>query len=242
MNLRPEAKTSKTYRSGDAGGGGRGLHLQVSKVRADVRRFGLLPFTDSEAPSVVSIVAGGPISGSWWGHPAGQLIYQVSESLDADPDLLVLKLWREKMTLVHRLLWPALARIGKGHTDWQMDGLRQSELRLLAQIQRDPTARRDQQSLDSPTESLDDRHMLRVLEQRLLVLTRSVHTSTGAHALEAESWATWGARVHTPAFRGSISSAELAIENAARRLTPGVDPRRLLPWGRVPRTRRPARP
>jgi hypothetical protein len=75
----------------------------------------------------------------------------------------------------------------------------------------------------------------------LMVLTRSVHMSTGAHALEAESWAAWVARSRTPRYTGSVQSAQLAFEEAVQCLAPGITPARVLPWG-PKRTRSSASP
>jgi hypothetical protein len=211
----------------------RDLRLAQSLVKKDLRRFGLLPFSDREAPSLVSIVAGGPVSGSWWGHPAGGLIYQVGEGVDSDPDVLVVKLWRGKLTLIHRRLWPALIKIGRARSVWQTSRLSEVASQLLEMVELEHTVRSDHLPSDFPMGSQGFRPALRNLEQRLLVLTRSVHTDTGAHALEAESWATWSAKTRTPRFSGTVESAQLIIEDAARRLKPEVDSRRLLPWGRL---------
>ena len=209
------------------------LRLPLARVRRYVRRTGLLPFTDPKVTSLVSIVAGAPISGSWWGHPAGQLIYQVGETLDSDPNLLVVKLWRGKLTLVHRRLWPALLRIGRSQSEWQLSGIEDASLKLLLHVNHHGVIRSDHLPPNVPLGPAAFRGTLRDLERRMLVLTRSAHTSTGAHALEAESWNAWNARVRGTAPSGSVSAAELAIESAARRLTPGVDPRKLFPWGRT---------
>ena len=202
----------------------------MARVKKDLRRFGVLPVTDPTVPSLVSIVAGTPVSGSWWGHPAGQLIYQVGEALDTDSDVLVVRLWRGKLTLIHKRLWPALVRIGRARTRWQMDGLGGVARQLLVRIDREHTVRSDRLPPDFPTESQGFRPALRALEQRLLILTRSVHTSTGAHALEAESWTSWSAHARAPRFPGSVESAQLVIEGAATRLSPGIEPSRWFPW------------
>jgi hypothetical protein len=208
------------------------VRLALSRVKRDVRRFGLLPFSDRESPSLVSIVAGGPVSGSWWGHPAGGLIYQVGEGVDSDPDIVVVKLWRGKLTLIHRRLWPALIKIGRARSAWQTSGLSDVASELLDMVELEHSVRSDHLPEDFPMGSQGFRPALRNLEQRLLVLTRSVHTNTGAHALEAESWATWSARTRTPRISGTVASAQLIIEDAARRLEREVDSRQLLPWGR----------
>jgi hypothetical protein len=62
-------------------------------------------------PSLAERVAGEPIRGSWWGHPAGHEIYQVLNRVRASPDVVAVRLINGKITLIHRRLWPALARI-----------------------------------------------------------------------------------------------------------------------------------
>ncbi|MGA7862000.1 MAG: hypothetical protein WCB19_09125 [Thermoplasmata archaeon] len=202
------------------------------RVKRDLRRWGLLPFTDSRSPSLVSIVAGAPISGSWWGHPAGQAIYRVGEALESDPDALLVRLWRGKQTLVHRRLWPALERVGSARAPWQMTGLSAVGRRLLANVDRVGLVRSDLLPSDISSKPPGSPLDLRDLGERLLVLTRSVHTPSGAHALEAEGWSAWRTRVGSPRYRGSVSSAQIQLEEAARHLTPRIEPRPLFPWGR----------
>lgn len=62
-------------------------------------------------PSLAEAVAGGPIRGSWWGHPKGREIFRVAGAVSASPDVLVCKLVHGKITYVHRRLWPALVRL-----------------------------------------------------------------------------------------------------------------------------------
>jgi hypothetical protein len=176
-------------------------------------------------------VAGEHVAGSWWGHPAGRLIYRVGELLDAEPDVTVLKLWKRKQTLIHRRLWPALARVGASKSRWQVSGLSGTSRRLLDSIEHVGSLRSDQLPADFEGGYLGNRAALRALEGRILVLTRSIHTNTGAHALEGESWASWIAKTRTPPFPGSVLSAERLLEESAQHLTPGMDPRRFLPWG-----------
>ena len=68
-------------------------------------------------PSLAEAIAGGPIRGSWWGHPKGQEIFRLAEAVSDSGDVLVCKLIDGKVTYVHRRLWPALvklaARFGK---------------------------------------------------------------------------------------------------------------------------------
>jgi len=61
--------------------------------------------------NVAELVAGGPIAGSWWSHPKSHAIFEVINTLADDPDVVRLRLVRKKVTLVHRRVWPALARL-----------------------------------------------------------------------------------------------------------------------------------
>lgn len=62
-------------------------------------------------PSLAEAVAGGPIRGSWWGHPKGRQIFRVAEAICESPDVLVCKFVEGKITYIHRRLWPALVRL-----------------------------------------------------------------------------------------------------------------------------------
>ncbi|MGC2288368.1 MAG: hypothetical protein WA688_00725 [Thermoplasmata archaeon] len=202
-------------------------------MKRNLQRFGLLPFTDPTSPSLVSLVVGAPVSGSWWGHPAGSAIYQVGETLESDPDIVVLRLWRGKQTLVHRRLFPALERVARARAPWQMAGLSKGRRRLLVLIDRAGLIQSDPFSSGVGPGWVGTSADLRDLGRRLLVLTRSVHTSSGAHALQGESWAAWRKRVRSPGYRGSVPSARIQLEQAARWLTPGVEPGPFFPWGRT---------
>src|SRR5215813_11899478 len=86
-------------------------------------RTGLLFMHDARRPSLTAMVAGEPIRGSWWGHPAGRRIFQIASALEDRGEALFVPLLSAKVTLVHRRLWPALASLGEEREPWQMDGL-----------------------------------------------------------------------------------------------------------------------
>jgi hypothetical protein len=60
-------------------------------------------------PTLVDAIAGEPIKGSWWGHPQGKRIFALQQQVCEHEDVLVCRLVDDKLTLVHRRLWPALA-------------------------------------------------------------------------------------------------------------------------------------
>jgi hypothetical protein len=79
---------------------------------AFVKRHGVvLQSTRGPVPSLAEVIAGGPIRGSWWGHPKGHEIFGVAEAISESPDVLVCKLVEGRVTYVHKRLWPALVKL-----------------------------------------------------------------------------------------------------------------------------------
>ena len=79
---------------------------------AFVKRHGVvLQAARGPVPTLAEAVAGGPIRGSWWGHPKGHEIFRLAESICESDDVLVCKLVEGKVTYVHRRLWPALVKL-----------------------------------------------------------------------------------------------------------------------------------
>ena len=64
-------------------------------------------------PRLTEAIAGEPIKGSWWGHSKSHQIFAILEALTESQDILVCRLVKGKITLVHRRLWPALVRLAK---------------------------------------------------------------------------------------------------------------------------------
>ena len=62
-------------------------------------------------PILAEAIAGEPIKGSWWGHPKSHQIFAILEVVTESEDVLVCRLVKGKITLVHRRLWPALVRV-----------------------------------------------------------------------------------------------------------------------------------
>jgi hypothetical protein len=71
----------------------------------------LLESARGPLPNVAEMVAGEPIRGSWWGHPASHAIFAAVNSLAESPDVVRTRLVNGKVTLIHRRVWPALARV-----------------------------------------------------------------------------------------------------------------------------------
>ena len=77
-----------------------------------VRKHGVvLESAQGPVPSLAAAIAGGPIRGSWWAHPKGQLIFEVTRAVRDSEQVLVCRLVRGKVTFVHERIWPALVRL-----------------------------------------------------------------------------------------------------------------------------------
>jgi hypothetical protein len=77
------------------------------------------------APSLVEAIVGQPIKGSWWAHPQGKYIYATLGFVTESEEVLVCRLVGGKVTLVHRRLWPALARLADRFSPEQISRVRE---------------------------------------------------------------------------------------------------------------------
>lgn len=184
----------------------------TEQVRTALARHGLLFAHDPVLPSVTTIAAGTPIAGSWWGHPAGHVIFRVLS--DLEDEVAWPKLVDGKVTLVHRRLWPALAAVGASRQAWQTRGVSAGLLRVADRVEEDgevPAADLDLPSRDATT-----------LERRLLVLGRQRHTAEGRHERVFGAWSRLAP--HEP--RPDVEQAKERFEKA------------IAPWkgGRLPWT------
>jgi hypothetical protein len=153
--------------------------------------------------ALVEAVAGEPVRGSWWGHPASQAIYRALESLREAPDVFLCKLLEGKQTYVHRRLWPALLRVQAEDALWPRPSA--AARRLLAKVERAP--------------GTQTTGALRLeLEQSLRVVARSEHTSSGAHAVVLTPFVAHfpqSVRAEASALPLARALAELAAAGAA---------------------------
>jgi hypothetical protein len=84
----------------------------VASARAFVAKHGIvLQSGRGPVPSFAAFVAGEPIRGSWWAHPAAHRIFALAEAVTESGDVLVCRLVEGKVTYVHRRLWPALVKL-----------------------------------------------------------------------------------------------------------------------------------
>jgi len=85
--------------------------LHAKAALAFVQRQGIvLASAKGDAPRLIDAILGESISGNWWGHPKASFIYNVLAEVSESEDVLVCRLLKGNVTLVHRRLWPALVR------------------------------------------------------------------------------------------------------------------------------------
>ena len=186
-----------------------------SAIRA-LEKHGLLLKQDKVLPSVVGLVTGESLEGSWWSHPEARKIFAVLSELDDHEDVLFVKLIAGKDTLVHRRLWPALVAVGSSGEAWQRDGLTLPAKRLLESVQR---ATSGVEAAGAPA---------REVALRLLAVSSERHTEAGKHVRVLESWKGWAAR-RGVAPLSPAREARRALQEAAASL--GASPSSL-PWAR----------
>ena len=84
----------------------------ASDALAFVREHGIvLVSAKGPAPRLTEAIIGEAIKGSWWAHPRSRHIYAILQAVVESEQVLVCRLIDGKVTLVHRRLWPALARL-----------------------------------------------------------------------------------------------------------------------------------
>ncbi len=194
-----------------------------------LRRLGLLLETDERLPSVASLVAGEPVSGSWWSHATAQKIFITLGQFADHRDVVFTKLISGKVTLVHRKLWPEIFAIGTARVPWQMRGLSRSARNLLEMIDEQGSLRTDH--VDWPkSATTKPGEAARELEKKLLIHAGQFHTETGAHAKLLETWETWAERIGFPIGTTPLEKAMQKMEDKVRKLNEQFEAKARLPW------------
>jgi hypothetical protein len=194
------------------------VERQAAAVVREIERHGLLLETDPNLPSLVALVAGGPVRGSWWGHPLGHTIFATGEALfdGYKRDVLLAKLVSGKATWVHRRLWPALLAAACSGEAWQTEGLTRPARALLAEVEREGQARASGA-------------VARELETRLLARGEQEHTASGRHAKVLEAWGRWAARLRVAPL-ASPAEGRRQLDGVLDALNARFAGRGRLPW------------
>jgi hypothetical protein len=192
-------------------------------VVAAVADLGLLFLSDPRRRNAIEVLTGQFPRGSWWSHPQANDIYDILTTVEQHPDVLLTKLLSGKVTMVHRTLWPALLTVVGAREPWQTEDLPAVAAEWLAA--------HDEAEAAGAALPPASRTVTKEIEARLLAHGESVHTASGKHETQLESWRSWAGRVGqacpAPADAPAVAAAKRAIEAAAARLGP---PPPELPW------------
>ena len=201
---------------------------------AKLREFGLMLETDRAFPSLVALMAGGPVKGTWWAHPLANDIYMVGMRLMHLSEVIFLRLVLGKMTYVHRRFWPALYSVARAREPWQFADLPPTAKSMLAVVDEREIVRMDEIPSKRPLKELGAD--ARLLESRLLVFGDNVHTDSGAHVKRITTWQRWArdAVIDTTAVP-SASEGRRQLEQIVATLNTQFNADGTLPWQTPPR-------
>ncbi len=202
----------------------------LTKVLRAVEQNGLLMQADSKLPSVVTLLVGKPVRGSWWGHPMGDAIHIVNTELKEHPDVIATHLVSGKVTFVHRRAWPALFGVALSGERWQTQNIRPPARLILTYVAKEQSVRSDDESILGELSSAERGAAIRELERRLLVQSTDTHTEAGTHAKTLQTWERCREQKR---FRGHALAADEAraqLEQLVDAWRVGPDVRAAFPW------------
>jgi hypothetical protein len=103
--------------------------MTAEEAMAFVREQGVVLVSGKGAvPRLTEVIVGEPIKGSWWAHPKSHQIFAILQAVSHSKEILVCRLVEEKLTLVHRRLWPALVRVAGRFRPDQIAQVREEHL------------------------------------------------------------------------------------------------------------------
>ncbi len=148
-------------------------------LKKKLRKSGWLIEADAITPSIVTFIVGHPVSGSWWGHPKGNLIYNTTRALEEEKLVLCLKLVNGKRTFLYKNLWNYFYT-------------RNLAQRLVAEKKLSPLAKKLWKNVQKIEKysfvDIEDykklKNEVREIEKSLLCFVREVHLKSGTHCME----------------------------------------------------------
>ncbi len=198
-------------------------------VLREFKRLRIILESDQKFPSVVSLITGESVKGSWWSHPESRKIWRVLNGFRAHTDVLTTRLISGKVTFVHRSLWPDFMAISTSKQGWQTASLSPRAITLLKLVENRGEIRTDDPRWKGGhAKSIAD--AARELERKILVHSEEIHTVKGFHAKVLRSWKRWSHEVKFTEKLPSVPVAKAKFERVVRALNKkyGADGR--LPW------------
>jgi len=207
--------------------------IMTQEIKKKIEDYGLLLEADSGFPSIVGLVTGEKIKGSWWGHRKGHEIFSISRKIRDEEDILVIKLISGKVTYVHKRLWTDLITILMVKENWQIDKLSNNGKKVLELVERAGVIRAD--NLESETKNqLNKRDLnkaINEIEKGLLIFCNEVHTEKGYHAKLLKTWNHFLKEKALKFNRQTdIVAAKENIDKIVAELNTKFDSKARLPW------------
>lgn len=164
-----------------------------------------------------------------------QTIFDVNERLEDHPDVLITKLVSDKVTFVHRKLWPDILAIAAAREPWQVESLSSSAQALLKMVEAKGALSTEKLELPKlkTTSTQKPGEVARELERKLLVHSEQFHTESGKHAKLLETWEHWSQRIGVATGSVTATEAKINLEDGLRKLNEKFAAKAQLPWMKV---------
>ncbi len=150
----------------------------TQEIKKKIESYGFLLEADPDFPSIVGLVTGEKIKGSWWGHRKGHEIFSISRKVRDEEDILVIKLISGKVTYVHKRLWTDLISILIVNKNWKIEKLSNNGKKVLELVERAGVIRAD--NLESETKNefnkKDLNKSINEIEKGLFIFCNDVNT------------------------------------------------------------------
>ena len=187
---------------------------------------GVMLESGAEFPGITASIAGAPVSGSWWGHPLGNLMYRVLEALGEQRDEPArVRLLNGKVTWLHARYCEPVFTIGSARAPWQIKDLPPHCRSLLRKLDKGTLRLGAYKPRVIEGDRLKPGAALRRRETRLLVTTEEVHTEGGRHAKVVCPWVEF-ASAHQ-LVRLDVAASRRLLETLVEG---GATGRGALPW------------
>ena len=87
----------------------------------------VLESAHGRVPTFADFVAGERVT-RWWGHPKGQQIFTLTRAMRDSPDVLTCRFIDNKISYIHRRLWPALVKLSGELDTTSLGAIREEHL------------------------------------------------------------------------------------------------------------------
>jgi hypothetical protein len=174
---------------------------------------GLLIEAHPVLPSVAALIIDESVGDAWREHADREAVDAVLTRLAEHEDVLGVPLISERVTWIHRQLWPALLAVVSVPEPWQTNRLSADVVMLYARVDEDGVVDRDEAD-DAVTRELHDRLLAHVGPERIM------------------SWERWCRSRHSPRPDVSPPARRRLVEATGRAVCRGFHCGAVLPWSR----------